>query len=106
MSTRILHHSPIARASSMNCDGLTQIVRNPRAICAGIDAIASSRSATLCVSTKRPRVPPTYSISSVERPAVYKRRFQLVELLVAWRTKRVEALSVTYESSHEARVDR
>ena len=62
-------NAPIAAVSSMNCDGLTQMVAKPRASWAGTADSAWSRSATASGPGKTPRVPPTYSSSSGRRPA-------------------------------------
>ena len=87
--------------SSMNCEGLMQIVVNPRASCAGIDASASPRSATPSASGNRPRVPPTISSSNGSRPAARIAGSQPLEILVARRAERVEAAPELDQPSEE-----
>ena len=66
---------PISSGSSMNCDGLMQIVVNPRSSCGGIDASASPRSATPVRHRRTGRAcrPPSRAPRCPGRPRPYLR---------------------------------
>mgnify|MGYP003694034249 CR=1 FL=1 len=90
----------------MNCDGLMQIVVNPRSSCAGIDASASPRSATPSGPSNRPsRAAHHLELGGVSAGGRHPRT-QPLEILVGRAAERVEPAAELDQPPQEPLVHR